>query len=57
MQRLATREVAVLHQPAREGEVKHSVAHTEAAAKLLDFRAQIQLSAGLGTMIGIQGRQ
>lgn len=57
MQQLATREVAVLHHPAREGEVKHSVAHTEAAAKLLEFRAQIQLSAGLGTMIGMQGRQ
>jgi UDP-glucose 4-epimerase len=41
----------VEYQPAREGEVRHSVAATERAAQLIGFRANISLESGLRTMV------
>ncbi len=55
MQRLVTHEVEVQRLPAREGEVKHSVADTELAAKMLGFRAKIALEAGLRAIINLRG--
>ena len=41
----------VEYQPAREGEVRHSVAATERAAQLIGFRANMSLESGLRTMV------
>ena len=41
----------VEYQPAREGEVRHSVAATERAAQLIGFRASMSLESGLRTMV------
>ena len=40
----------VEHQPARDGEVRDSVAATERAVELLGFRARIRLEDGLGAI-------
>ncbi|MFM2164200.1 MAG: UDP-N-acetylglucosamine 4-epimerase [Planctomycetota bacterium] len=44
------RRAVVEHQPAREGEVRDSVAATERAAELLGFRAQTRLEDGLAAI-------
>jgi len=48
---VAGRSVAVEFREARAGEVRHSVAATGRAARMLGFRAETALEAGLATMM------
>jgi UDP-glucose 4-epimerase len=48
---VAGRSVAVEFREARAGEVRHSVAATERAERMLAFRAETALEAGLATMM------
>lgn len=45
--RLSGREVEAKHEPARQGDIRHSLADTTAARKLLKYRPQIDFESGL----------
>jgi nucleoside-diphosphate-sugar epimerase len=50
------RQVAVRHEPARPGEIRHSVGSTAGAERLLGFTARVELIEGLRLMLGTPPR-
>jgi nucleoside-diphosphate-sugar epimerase len=45
--RLAGRKVEAKYEPARTGDIRHSLADTTAARKLLKYRPQVDFESGL----------
>jgi len=50
------RQVAVRHEPARPGEIQHSVGSTAGAERLLGLTARVELIEGLRLMLGTPPR-
>jgi UDP-glucose 4-epimerase len=46
------RNVQIRHEPARQGDIRNSCADVSRAARLIGFRAEVELEPGLATIVG-----